>query len=220
TSFRAVDLRVEQVLRLVLGQERRQAPGQLRAPDLAGGIEFDDPAPCQVLEAAPHCGQLAGHRRSRQLALVQRGQPRAYGACVRVGHSAQLLTGQKGAEVSKVGGVASNRMTGGAALVIEIAEELGDRILHADRLTPPRERPLPGIRTLHARTGASVCRLWPRAPSRTGPRTSGTAPPRGAPKRRTCSRDTCCRRRMSSRACCAAPRAGRRSPARGTRCPG
>ena len=161
---RAVHLGVEEVLRFVLGQERRQSPGQLGAPDLTGGIELDRPTAGEVLEAAPHRGELAGDGGSRQLPFVERGQPAPDGAGVGRGEAAHLLAGEEGVEVGEIGGIASQGVSGGAALVVEVAEELTRWILHDEWLTPPRERPLPGSRTRRGCTGASACRRWPRAP--------------------------------------------------------
>src|SRR5215472_3242165 len=155
--------RIEQILRLVLGEEGRQPLRKLGTPDLSRGVDLDRPPASEVLEAAPDAGELAGHGGTRELALVERGEPGADGAGVCLGEAAQLLAREEGPELGEIGGVAAQGVARDPALVIEIAEELADGVLHEAQLTRRRERPLPGSRSRRGRTGASACRPWPPA---------------------------------------------------------
>src|SRR5215471_5934179 len=155
--------RIEQVLRLVLREEGRQPLRKLGAPDLSRDVELDRPPASEVLETASHAGQLASHGGTRELTLMERGEPGADGAGVSLGEAAQLLAREEGPELGEIGGVAAQGVTRDPALVIEITEELADGVLHEARLTRRKERPLPGSRTRRARTGVSACRPWPPA---------------------------------------------------------
>src|SRR5215467_745836 len=218
--LRPLDGGIQEILGLILGEERGQPLRQLGASDLAGGVQFDHPAAGEVLEAAPHAGELAGHGGTGELALVEGCEPAADGAGICAREASQLLAREEGFELGEISGVASKGVARDPPLVIEIAEELADGILHPAALTRRRARPLPGSRTRRARTGASVCRPWPPARSGRARHTSGTARRPGGPRPRTYSRDTGCTRRRSCRAGFAAPRADLRSQAPGTRCRG
>ena len=61
---------------------------------------------------------------------MERGEPAPDGAGVGPGEAAHLLAGEEGVEVGEIGGVASQRVWGSAALVVEIAEKLSRGILH------------------------------------------------------------------------------------------
>src|SRR5262249_58473447 len=115
----------------------------------------------------------------------EEGKPAEDGAGVRAREAPQLLAREEGLELGEISGVASKGMVRDPPLVIEIAEELADGILHRAALTRRRERPLPGSRTRRARTGASACRPWPPARSGRARHTSGTARPPGGPRPRT-----------------------------------
>src|SRR5262249_21066298 len=103
--LRPLDGGIQEILGLVLWEKRGQPLRQLGASDLAGRVQLDHPAAGEVLEAAPHAGELACHGGTGELALVEGGEPAADGAGVGAREAAQLLAREEGLELGEISGV-------------------------------------------------------------------------------------------------------------------
>ncbi len=139
---------VEQVLRLVLGQKRRQAPRRSWAPHLPRGVLLDHAAAREEAQAAPDARELAADAALGEPALVKRGEVGAHHA--RIDSRGDRIPGpaEKGSEVAQVAGVAAHRVGRGAALDGQVLEEGGDGGVHHAPVTPrPSGRSPACIRT-------------------------------------------------------------------------
>ncbi len=153
---------VEELLGLVLREERRQAPGRPRAPDQPRRVLLDHAAPREEAQAAPDAGELSADAALGEPALMQRREVRAHAPHVDRRGSGVARAAEEGRELAQVPRIAANRVRRRPALHGQILEKGADGVVHH---APVTQRPSGAISCLYPHSSRMHARvtLPPRA---------------------------------------------------------